>query len=102
MPNLVVLYPHPTDSEKFEADYELHLLLLHDKTGIPFEAKPYTATKFYPNPDGSAPAFYRMFMMPFESMEALQGAMSSPGMQEAATDAVRISSGGAPVVMVGS
>lgn len=102
MPQVVVLYPHPADATQFEADYVAHTALLHEKTGIPTDVKPYTATKFFPNPDGSAPAFYRMFMMPFDSMEALQGAMSSPGMQEVAADAFRISTGGAPVIMVGS
>jgi uncharacterized protein (TIGR02118 family) len=102
MPNIVVLYPHPTDTGQFESDYVAHTALLHEKTGIPIDAKPYTATKFFPNPDGSAPAFYRMFMMPFDTMEALQGAMSSPGMQEVGADAARISTGGAPVILVGS
>jgi uncharacterized protein (TIGR02118 family) len=102
MPQVVVLYPHPADAARFETDYEAHTALLHEKTGIPVDVKPYTVTKFFPNPDGSAPSFYRMFMMPFDSMEALQGAMSSPGMQEVAADAFRISTGGAPVIMVGS
>jgi uncharacterized protein (TIGR02118 family) len=102
MPHIVVLYPHPTDAEKFESDYVAHIALLHEKTGIPTDVKPYAATRFLPDPDGSAPAFYRMFMMPFDSMEALQGAMSSPGMQEVAADAFRISTGGAPVILVGS
>jgi uncharacterized protein (TIGR02118 family) len=102
MPNVVVLYPHPTDAGQFENDYIAHTALLHEKTGIPTDVRPYIATKFFPNPDGSAPAYYRMFLMPFDSMEALQGAMSSPGMQEVAADAFRISTGGAPVIMVGS
>ncbi len=101
MPHVVVLYPHPADAARFEDDYVAHTALLHEKTGIPADIKPYTATRFLPNPDGSSPAFYRMFLMPFETMEDLQGAMSSPGMQEVAADAFRISSGGAPVIMVG-
>ncbi len=102
MPQLVVLYPNPTDAVQFEADYVVHTALLHEKTGIPTDVKPYTTTKFFPNPDGSPPAFYRMFLMPFDSMEALQGALASPGMQEVAADAFRISSGGVPVILVGS
>jgi uncharacterized protein (TIGR02118 family) len=102
MPHVVVLYPHPADAQQFEADYVTHIALLHEKTGIPVDVKPYTATKFFPNPDGSAAPFYRMFLMPFESMEALQGAMASPGMQEVAADAFRISTGGAPVIIVGT
>jgi uncharacterized protein (TIGR02118 family) len=102
MPQLVVLYPQPADAQQFEADYVLHMALLHEKTGIPVDVKPYTASKFFPNPDGSMPAFYRLFMMPFESMESLQAAMSSAGMQEVAADAYRISTGGAPVILVGA
>jgi hypothetical protein len=40
--------------------------------------------------------------MPFPSAEALQQAMGSREMQEVAADAARISSGGPPVVLVGS
>lgn len=101
MPQVVVLYPHPADANQFEADYIAHTALLHEKTGIPADVKPYIATRFLPNPDGSAPVYYRMFCMPFDSMEALQGAMTSPGMQEVAADAFRISTGGAPVILVG-
>ncbi|GAA4280462.1 EthD family reductase [Gaetbulibacter aestuarii] len=98
--NLVVLYPQPQDADQFEKDYAAHMKLLHEKTGIPNDAKPYTVTKFLAGPDGNPP-FYRMFNMPFESAEALQAAMASPGMQEVAADAHRISSGGAPTILIG-
>lgn len=101
MIHLIVLYPQPTNVKQFEADYAKHEVLLHEKTGIPADARPYTVTKFLPTPDGPA-AFYLMFSMPFESAEALQAAMSSAGMQEVAADANRISSGGAPIIMVGN
>jgi uncharacterized protein (TIGR02118 family) len=101
MLQLMVLYPQPADVQQFEADYEKHRILLHEKTGIPLDVKPYTITKFLPTPDG-APAFYQLFAMPFESPEALQAAMSSPGMQEVAADATRISSGGPITVLIGS
>jgi len=39
-----------------------------------------------------------VFLRPFDSPEALQAAMSSPGMQEAGADATRIS----PVILIGS
>jgi uncharacterized protein (TIGR02118 family) len=101
MVQLIVLYPQPTDAKQFEADYTKHVALLHEKTGIPANARPYTVTKFLPTPEGPAP-FYQMFMLPFESPEALQAAMSSAGMQEVAADANRISSGGAPTILVGN
>jgi hypothetical protein len=42
-----------------------------------------------------------MFIMPFESQELLEKTMSSPGMQEVAADATRISTGGAPTILIG-
>ncbi len=98
---LMVLYPHPTDAAQFDTDYRDHLSLLHQKANIPEDARPYTVTRFLPTPEGHAP-FYQLFTMPFPSAEALQQAMSTPEMQEVAADAVRISSGGAPVILVGS
>jgi hypothetical protein len=40
--------------------------------------------------------------VPFESPEALQAARSSMGMQEVGADAARISTGGAPVILIGN
>jgi len=101
MLQLMVLYPRPADEQQFETDYAKHLALLHEKTGMPATKKPYTLTKFLPGPMGPA-AFYRMFTMPFESAEALQAALSSAAMQEVAADANRISTGGTPVILVGT
>ncbi len=97
---LMVLYPQPTDVEKFERDYKEHLVLLHEKANISADDPlPYTVTKFLPGPDGPA-TYYQLFTMYYPSAAALQEARSSLG--EVAADAVRISSGGPPVVMVGS
>ncbi|MEM8486561.1 MAG: EthD family reductase [Bacteroidota bacterium] len=97
---LMVLYPQPTDVEKFELDYVEHLKLLHEKANIAEDAPlPYTVTRFAPTPDGPPP-YYQLFTMHYSSAEALQQARSSLG--EVAADAVRISSGGAPIVMIGS
>lgn len=98
--NLIVLYPQPKDVEKFEAEYSAHIKLLHEKTGIPNDLKPYTVTKFLQGPEGKPP-FYQMFTMPFDSLEALNEVMTSSGMQEVATDANRISTGGAPTILIG-
>ena len=86
---------------QFDKDYRDHIRLLHQKANIPEDSRPYTITKILPTPEGPAP-FYQLFTMPFPSAEALQQAMGSPEMQEVAADAVRISSGGAPVILVGS
>lgn len=98
---LVVLYPRPTDAARFDRDYQEHLRLLHKKMGIPEAAKPYTVTRFVETPMGK-PAFHQMFSMPFPSMQALNEAMNSPAMQELGADAARISTGGAPVTLIGT
>ncbi len=101
MLKLLVLYPQPTDVAQFEADYVKHLELLHEKAGIPADVKPYTVTKLLPTPEG-APPYYQLFAMPFESPEALQATMASAAMQEVGADAARISTGGAPVFLIGN
>jgi len=100
MLKIIVLYPQPSDTAKFEKDYEAHLRLLHEKTGIPINVKPYKITKMLPTPAG-LPQFYKMFSMPFSSLEELQATMSTQAMQDVAKDAQRISTGGLPVTMVG-
>jgi uncharacterized protein (TIGR02118 family) len=97
---VTVLYPQPHNQEKFESDYNAHLKLLHEKTGIPTDVKPYSITRFLSGPEGKPP-FHLMFIMPFESQEQLEKTMSSPGMQEVAADATRISTGGAPTILIG-
>ena len=97
---LTVLYPQPLNQEKFESDYNKHLKLLHDKTGIPSSEKPYSVTRFISGPEGKPP-FHLMFIITFESQELLEKTMSSPGMQEVAADATRISTGGAPTILIG-
>mgnify|MGYP000105796470 CR=1 FL=1 len=99
--NLVVLYPQPTDIAAFESDYEGHLALWHEKAGIPKDQTPYTILRFAPGPDGPAP-YYQMVTMPFPSAEALEEAMSTPLMEELGADAVRISTGGPPLILVGA
>lgn len=98
---LIVLYPQPTDVDEFKRNYREHLTLLHRKMDIPDATDlPYTVTRFS-SLDGEAPQFYQMFMMPFPSMSALQQVMSSEAMQEVAADTTRISSGGAPSLVIG-
>ena len=98
---LMVLYPFPTDVQQFENDYREHLSLFHQKMNIPDDERPYTVTKIHSDPENQAP-YFQIFTMPFPSAESLQQAMSTPEMQEVAADAVRISSGGVPIILVGS
>ena len=97
---LMVLYPVPTDVQQFENDYRDHLSLFHQKMNIPNDSRPYTVTKIISETENPVP-YYQMFTMPFPSAEALQQAMSTAEMQDVANDAVRISTGGTPLVLVG-
>lgn len=97
----MVLYPQPTDVQQFEIDYANHLLLFHERNGIPATEKPYKVMKFLPTPHGEA-SFYQMFTLTFESAEELNATMSSHPMQEIAADANRISTGGAPTILIGN
>ena len=97
---LIVLYPFPIDVDKFNQDYENHMKLLHRKMQIPEQARPYTVTRFVEMPQGR-PVYYQMFTLPFPSPEALQLAFATQEMQEVAADAARLSSGGAPAILVG-
>lgn len=96
---IVVLYPHPSDADQFNADYEAHTALLKEK--LPHVAENSSATKFAQIPGMAAP-YYLMFTANFDTMEDLQATLTSQGMREVGKDAARISSGGAPVILVGS
>ena len=96
-----VLYPQPSDPAQFDLDYAQHLQLLDSLMGYPDESKPYTVTKFDQEVFGSTPPFYQLFTLSFESREALEATIGSKEMEEAGADAARISSGGAPVVLIG-
>jgi uncharacterized protein (TIGR02118 family) len=98
---LIIMFPPPTDVEKFEADYAEHLQMFHEKMGVPTWAKTYTITKFVPEtPVGPSP-YYHMFVLPFESAEELNAVLMSPEMQEVAQHAAEISTGGMPVTLLG-
>ncbi|MFC3193590.1 EthD family reductase [Marinicella sediminis] len=98
--SFMVLYPPPADVDQFERDYQAHLELLHKKLGIPSDERPYTVTKMLDGPTGPA-TFYQLFSMDFADSDQLHEVLSSSAMQQVAADANRISTGGAPVVLVG-
>ncbi len=98
---LMVLYPQPTDSQQFDQDYQAHLQLFHQKMSIPADQRPYTVTKMIAPPVGTSP-YYQMFSFTFPSAEALEQTLATTQMQEIAADASRISTGGAPVMLIGN
>ncbi|NQW28296.1 MAG: EthD family reductase [Flammeovirgaceae bacterium] len=94
------VYPQPNDVPKFNSDYAEHIIFLHNKLDIPVDAKAYEVTDFVPSPFG-APPYCKMWVIPFDSLEALNSALSTPKFQEVAGDANRISNGGAPTILIG-
>ena len=98
---LMVLYPQPKDPVQFEQDYQAHLNLFHQRMNIPDDERPYTVTKMVSTPQAPS-AYYQMFSFTFPTAEALKQTLASDEMAEIAVDANRISSGGAPVVLIGS
>ena len=98
MPKLIVLYPAPTDPEVFERRYhEEHAPMVHGK--IP-HLKRFVAARVLGTPGGTRSPYQRVAELYFESAEALQQALASPGGQDAVAHAIEISSGGPPTVLI--
>ena len=94
---LIVAYPQPNDVTVFDAVYQkehvpLAVAKLDGKTKI-------VSTKILSSPHG-APPFYCIAEVHFPSMEALQRCVESAGGKETLANAVKISSGGPPFIMV--
>ena len=89
---LIIIYPQAIDYE--------YLNLPRNKMNISQEVKPSNVTKFHNTSEGSLP-YYQMFSMPFNSLKESQATLAITEMQEVAADAHRISSGGAPSIMIG-
>ena len=94
---LIVAYPQPKDLEAFEKLYrEEHVPMaienLAGKTKI-------VATRILDSPQGK-PQFYRVAEVHFPSMEALQRCAESEGGKATLANAMKISSGGPPAIMI--
>jgi len=94
---LIVAYPQPKDAAAFEKIYQqehvpMAIANLDGKTKI-------VATKILQSPQGE-PQFYRVAEVHFPSMEALQQCAQSEGGKATLANAVKISSGGPPVIMI--
>jgi uncharacterized protein (TIGR02118 family) len=91
------MYPRPKDIDAFEKFYQtehvpMAVQKLTGKTKL-------VATKVTASPQGTPP-YYRIAEVHFPSMEALQACAASAGGQETIGHAMRISSGGPPVIMI--
>ena len=94
---LMVAYPQPKDAAAFEKVYQqehvpLAIANLSGKTKM-------VATKILQSPQGQ-PQFYCVAEVHFPSLEALRRCAESVGGKETLAHAVKISSGGPPVIMI--
>lgn len=93
---LVVIYPPPKDVQAFEKAYNhehvpMAVEKLLGKTKI-------VASRVLGSPQGKA--VHRIAEIHFPSMEALEACAASDGGQQTLANAVAISSGGAPIVLI--
>ncbi|HWO36973.1 MAG TPA: EthD family reductase [Candidatus Acidoferrum sp.] len=96
---LVVIYPRPDDIEAFETVYNrdhvpMAVAKLGGKTKI-------VASKIVGSPQGTPP-FHRIAEIHFPSMGGPASLRPSEGGKQTIANAVAISSGGAPIFLVGS
>jgi uncharacterized protein (TIGR02118 family) len=94
---LIVAYPQPTDTQVFEKAYqEEHVPLAIDKLrGI----TKIVATRTLASPQGTPP-YYRIAEVHFPSMQSLEECAASESGKETLANAMKISSGGPPVIMI--
>lgn len=90
-----VLYGHPKDVNAFEGYYSSNHLSLVAKTKGIVKAE---YTKFLLNPDGTAPAYYRMAELYFDGPAEMQQALNSPEGKAMAADLSNFATGGATII----
>jgi uncharacterized protein (TIGR02118 family) len=94
---LVVIYPRPKDVDAFERIYQTeHVPLAAAKLGGKTKI---VASKTLDSPQG-LPPFYRIAEVYFPSMQALEACAASEGGRETLANAVKISTGGTPILLV--
>lgn len=92
----IVLYGHPTDPGGFESYYhQVHMPLAAKMPNL----LRYETAVVLPNPDGSKPAYYRIFAGWYDSLETMQASMASPEGQAAVGDLANFASGGVTFVI---
>jgi uncharacterized protein (TIGR02118 family) len=96
MIRLVVLYGTPTDPDAFLSHYA--------GTHAPIAAKIPDVTRFtwgraLPGPSGEEPAYFLTAELEWETLEAMQAAMSSPEGVAAASDVANFATGGATMLV---
>ena len=90
-----VLYGHPQDVDAFEHYYAAtHLPLVATTQGI-LKSE---LTKFSPNTDGSAPAYYRMAELYFADEAEMQQALVSRQGKAMTADLANFATGGVTII----
>jgi uncharacterized protein (TIGR02118 family) len=96
MVKITVLYGAPDDPEAFEAYFaDHHVPLVHKMPSLRrFESALVVAT-----PDGSAPPYYRVAELWFDSAEEMQASLATPEGQAPGADVPNYATGGATVLI---
>ena|SRR5579884_2320990 len=94
---VVVIYPRPTDEQKFEKEYgETHKPMVEQKLkGM----SRFVASRVLESPQGKVTA-YRIAEVHFPSMDMLKSCLASDGAREVMEHAKAISTGGEPLILV--
>lgn len=96
MLKVTVLYGHPVSPESFETYYtQTHFPLVAKVQGIIKSEY----TKFWPNADGTDPAYYRMAELYFPGPGEMQETMGSPEGQSMAGDLSNFATGGVTILV---
>jgi uncharacterized protein (TIGR02118 family) len=96
MIKMTVLYGHPTDAEAFERYYaQAHMPLVGKIQG----ARRWEQAKVVGTPDGSQPAYYRIFEFWFDDQAHMQQVLGSAEAQSAVADVPNFASGGATILI---
>lgn len=91
-----VLYGHPIDPKAFEKYYaETHMPIVDKAKGIMKSEY----TKFLPNANGSAPAYYRMAELYFNEPNEMQQTMNSVEGKAMAADLSNFATGGVTIIV---
>ena len=96
--SITILYPVPTDVEKFASDYQEHLKIYAEN--LPDAPTP-VVTNIKSHPSNPAP-YHIIVTIQFGAMDDLKAVLASEGMKVVGGHANEISTGGAPVILIGT
>ena len=96
MVKLSVLYGQPKDAAAFEKYYAgTHMPIAEKMQGV----NKIELSKVVGTPDGSAPAFYRMADLYFDSVDQMKRVMDTPEAKATVADLANFATGGVTVLI---